>query len=313
MYQGLREGSSVETLQTVCMIFNMKGFERDSASMLTAELCQYNHQENIGFSRPGLSKVWSKHCTRCATRTLKSIRKIPARYRGHVEMTTPSETSGVDRQELVRWSVAYQKDLFALLQSIFTIAAILAGGLWFWFQGQPLTKANTTLSVEDRRLTGTDWTLLTITIKFENVGLRTIKLTQGDFRVAEVVPVPESISKQLPSERIAGTAPHWKDLKMLQIDDKAENLPVFLNAGETEHVLAEILVPASWKTVRIYARVSSAKDENYWSMTALHDVQPVKVGEEDETAQAASTIIRRSAASVLGRKSGARPARATGK
>lgn len=94
-------------------------------------------------------------------------------------MTDPLGDSGAANPKLKRWSVAYQKDIFALAQSFFTIAAIIAGGWWFWFQGQPFTKANTTLTVEDRRLPGTDWTLIAITVKVENVGLRTIRLTQG--------------------------------------------------------------------------------------------------------------------------------------
>ena len=155
-------------------------------------------------------------------------------------MTDPLGDSGAANPKLKRWRVAYQKDIFALAQSFFTIAAIIAGGWWFWFQGQPFAKANTTLIVEDRRLLDTDWTLIAIAVKVENVGLRTIRLTQGDFRVGAVVPLPDPISKALPAAAVEGSAPHWEKVILPEIDDKAENLRVFLNAGETEHVLAEM-------------------------------------------------------------------------
>lgn len=196
-------------------------------------------------------------------------------------MATPTGPDATEKK-VVRCSVAYQKDLFSLLQSIATILALIAGAAWFVMQGQSFTKANTTLSIEDRRLPGTDWTLLTVSVKVENVGMRTIEFSKGVFRVAQLVPVPDAVQESFPQTANAASAPEVSTLGWTQVSKLAENLPVFVNAGETEHVKTEFLVPSSWKVVRIYAKLSTTKDGNYWSMTALHDIQPTTTEDRHE-------------------------------
>lgn len=196
-------------------------------------------------------------------------------------MGTPSD-SDVAEPKVVRRSLAYQKDLFSLIQSVATVLALIAGAVWFLLQGQPFVKANTTLLIEDRRLPGTDWTILIVTFKVENVGMRKIEFTQGVFRAAPLVPVPQEVRAKLSQIADEASSPEVSKLGWTQVTRSAANLPIFVNAGETEHVTAEFLVPSAWSVVRIYAKLSTNKDSDYWSMTALHDIQPRKTEDGHE-------------------------------
>lgn len=166
-----------------------------------------------------------------------------------------------------------------IVQSFFVVAAIVAAGIWFFWQGETSPKAKISHMVTHRQINeNLTWVHVSITIT--NAGKTTLDLASGVIRIQKILPLDPKISERI--ERNENPIPQdslivaWP-----RIGDSYEPpLNIKIEPGESDMLKSEFIIPSYVKTVKIYSYFEKQKDSpTGWSTTTIYDLKRKK----DET------------------------------
>jgi len=166
-----------------------------------------------------------------------------------------------------------------IVQSAFTVAAIIAAGIWFFWQGETSPKANISQMVTHRQI-HENWTWVHVSIKITNTGKTTLYLTSGIIRIQKILPLDPKVSERIernespiPQDSLIVAWPRIGDSYKPQLNIKIE-------PGESDKLKCEFIIPSYVKTVKIYSYFKEQKDSpTGWSVTTIYDLKRKK----DET------------------------------
>jgi hypothetical protein len=160
-----------------------------------------------------------------------------------------------------------------------TVAALMVGGWWTYSRffknrtGRP--KAAITHSADDRVLTADD-ILVRVVIKIENTGLVLLPVEHLRCEISQVdPPAGETLSRLKGKELI--NHEHLAELGCVRCyeNDWAEG-EVCIEPGENDIFPFDFVVPATLKTISIYAHVKNStekKKEIGWDLSAFYDLK----------------------------------------
>jgi hypothetical protein len=148
-------------------------------------------------------------------------------------------------------SIKKVKSWLDILQSLVTIAAILAGGIWFMLQRSTKPEVKIEHMVTQRPVDGSIgmW-LVAIEVRVTNVGKVKVDLGQGIMNLSQVNPVPGS-------ELVAA------DLRDLRLEP-----------GESDQALFRTYqIPETVKTIQVHSRYEVPGAHHlYWNLLSLADI-----------------------------------------
>ena len=166
-----------------------------------------------------------------------------------------------------------------ILRSFFTVAAIVAAGIWFFLQGETSPKANISHMVTNRQI-NENLTWVHVSIKISNAGKTTLDLTSGIIRIQKILPLDPKISEII--ERNENPIPQGSLIVAWpRIGDSYEpSLNIKIEPGESDILKCEFIIPSYVKAVKIYSYFEKQKDsQTGWSATTIYDLKRKK----DET------------------------------
>jgi len=178
-------------------------------------------------------------------------------------------------------SLAQGKDLAAIVQSMFTVLAIVVGGFWSWrlFFRKRLNRpwAKVTNHVEHRRREDGK-TLLHVAVHIENVGQVLLRVAEGFVRVQQVLPSDVACSGECNVEEFPYSL--IKEKSILQGTQEIE-------PGEEDERHFDFLLEEHVKTVIVYSHIRNLSKRNIgWNATTFCDIPPE---EQEETQFMAGT------------------------
>src|SRR5262245_6035031 len=148
--------------------------------------------------------------------------------------------------------LAQHQDALAALESIATILAILAGGVWalslYRKKREPQPKARIKHTVTHRRLPDNQiW--LRVELSLDNCGNSLLQLNKGLTRVSQILPLhgklPDRLSPPFSRERA------WPQL----FDDESDWTEMRIEPGEEDSVVYDFVLPSHVRTALIYSHV----------------------------------------------------------
>src|ERR1700730_7622719 len=90
------------------------------------------------------------------------------------------------------------KDVIGIIQSVATVVALVLSAWWFLRQGTVAPHANLTQSIQALKL-HEKWRLVTLGVRFANVGAVPISLSFGRVYIARVLPLEPTIAQKIDS------------------------------------------------------------------------------------------------------------------
>jgi hypothetical protein len=163
-------------------------------------------------------------------------------------------------------------EIAGLVQSLLTIAGIIAAAIWFIAQSESSPKANITHSITHRKI-HENWTWIHTTIEISNVGKRRLALRYGIARLHQILPLDISIHDKIQY----GDPLISKDISMVKWpvlkDDDDVEIRSNIYPGETDKIYYEFVVPSFIGTVELYTFFSMKKnDPQGWSKITIYDL-----------------------------------------
>jgi len=165
------------------------------------------------------------------------------------------------------------KDWMSIIQSVITVAAIIAAGIWFFWRGEPSTKVNFTHVVAHRQI-NEQWTWLHVSIIISNVGKRTLDLKSGIIRVQKILPLDPKIS-----ERIKRNETPIDEKAMIVLWPRIgkpykPKIDIKIESGESDRVNCEFIIPSYVQTIKIYSFFKKSEDSTIgWPVTTIYDIK----------------------------------------
>ncbi len=169
------------------------------------------------------------------------------------------------------------KDITAVIQSILTIIALIAAGIWFTMRAETTPKANISHTLVNEPITE-KWTWVHVGVVISNPGVRRLELRRGTFRIQGVMPVADIIREKIakgepiiPKEdgivkwptirKIYGDE---NEMRVMICENEYENkeINVDIDPGESQKIVVEFLVPSFVEAVRVYSHVY--RDASFW-------------------------------------------------
>jgi len=192
------------------------------------------------------------------------------------------------------------KDNCATIQSLFTVIALIVGGLWAYTQftverkGEP--HANIKQEISYVALSD-ETNLLRVNVEFINTGISKIELKKYEVIIYQILPVPTSVKKDIKyaltnvdrnTDRFS-----WQVVarRFSNLEETNPNLesgthtvengktklsldnPVEVEPGEKENMDFEFVIPSRIKVIRAYSyfRNEKRKRSMGWSVSSYYD------------------------------------------
>ena len=166
------------------------------------------------------------------------------------------------------------RDLSAVVQSVITIVAIFAGGLWFLRRRQRFPRAN--VSQTFTHWYAKDVAVLHAVIRVANVGDVVLRLRECSIRVLHLLPPTDDVMSVIPKvSRPDATAEFsWPLVAERTLNWKGVEREI--EPGETDEILVDIVVPVRCCAVQVstYIRNLSKSKDIGWIATSICDLRP---------------------------------------
>jgi hypothetical protein len=173
--------------------------------------------------------------------------------------------------------------ILRIVQSVVTILALVAGGIWAYWTFTPertgRPKLNASLTVESRPIdTGNSWVVTQLFI--ENTGKSKIDLRGGFVRVQQVLPLIPEFRKVIETahrgayESLSrnGHSVSWPQLCARMLEPRG-----FVEPGEKASFINEFLIPGSVRVIRVYAFIGTHRsgdvlEQSGWEGASVHEL-----------------------------------------
>jgi hypothetical protein len=159
------------------------------------------------------------------------------------------------------------KDIAGVIQSIVTVVAIIAAGIWFLVRAEASPKFNISQKVTHREI-DKNWTWIHVWVNVSNPGNRTIYLKSGKFRVQGILPLDKNIQEKIEQgESIISKNNRlvlWPKIVNKNDENEYEDIKINarINPGENDNINIEFIIPSYFKTVKIYSYLE--KEISFW-------------------------------------------------
>lgn len=157
------------------------------------------------------------------------------------------------------------KDIFDILQKIFTILAIVGAGIWFYMQGESRPRAIISHEITHRKIHAKK-TWVHVSVILENIGKLPINIESGKVWIQQIKPIPKSLIKDIKS-----------DVNIVNEDTFIVNWPnpcgyihklkdkIWIEPGEKDRKSYEFLISSDLKTIKVYSHFENPqKSWKFW-------------------------------------------------
>lgn len=169
------------------------------------------------------------------------------------------------------------KDVADVIQSILTIIAIIAAGIWFIMRAETTPKANISHTLEHEPITE-KWTWVHVGVIISNPGVRRLELRHGTFRIQGIMPLGDVIKEKI--QKGEAIIPKddgivkWPTIGKIYVNENyktdviCENeyenrdVKIDIDPGESQKLVVEFLIPSFVEAVRIYSHLY--RDKTIW-------------------------------------------------
>lgn len=162
------------------------------------------------------------------------------------------------------------KDVVSILQSIFTITAIIAAAWWFFFQAETSPRIGLSHLVNYHKIHD-DWTWIYVSIKLENLGKRPISLSSEKVWLQKILPVDKNIKDKIEQD-INLTAEKGNIDWPLIGEPYQKEIDIEIYPGESDTLNYEFIIPSYVKTIRLYSFYQKDGSIKGWRLASLHDL-----------------------------------------
>lgn len=176
----------------------------------------------------------------------------------------------------IKVSLSTAKDLSAIVQAVFTVAAIIGGGFWFYKRRQRYPRADVTHSITHKALPNGKL-LLHVTVTISSKGEVLLSLISGVTRIQQVLPLPSSvldtINKGLDPVKKGQTEVEWPLIE--ERKPKWKEGKIEIEPGESDHIDCDFILEGSVKTIEVYSYFKNASKpgkEIGWQLTTVYDL-----------------------------------------
>ncbi len=160
------------------------------------------------------------------------------------------------------------KSITVIVQSVFTIGAIIVAGIWFFVQREAEVKANIDQKVTHRQITK-DWTWVHVSVTISNQGKRFLDLESGVIRIQRILPLEKKIKDKIMNNQdpiVIGTHNVGKVSWLKLCEPYEPKFKVGIEPGEVDKVNCEFIIPAFIHTVKIYCHIDNKQSQgNGWT------------------------------------------------
>jgi hypothetical protein len=172
------------------------------------------------------------------------------------------------------------KDASLALQAIATVIAIVIGGAWTYnnFVGERVNHPRLQLSLEisDFKLTDKQ-NMLVVDERLTNVGNRLVRLTEGQIRVAQVLPMPAPAAKELSSTGTVLETEHPHYWPLLHKRPEKWGDDHIIEPNENDQIHHEFIIGSDIQVVTVISYISNpAHKPNKplgWRTTVMYDLR----------------------------------------
>ena len=173
-----------------------------------------------------------------------------------------------------------------IVQSIFTIIAIVAGGLFAWHKWQEFRESEPHLTIThevSHRPVGDSYVHIAVTAVLHNSSKVHIELSKGFFRLQQVRPAPDADIEALYAQVFVDG--EFEDIQWPRLEELSRTWnkgELIVEPGATHPETCEFIVSTVVQTVNIYTyfynstHSSGAKTAEGWGLTTVHDMMGAK-------------------------------------
>jgi hypothetical protein len=148
------------------------------------------------------------------------------------------------------------KDRIEIVQKLVAIVGIAVAAVWFVVSGEPVTKLDTVVTIEDHAFADKPWTLIMVKVGLENVGRRTITINHASADLRQVFPLAASVLKKFNDQDLAftdnGLEIQWPRVQKVE----SSRFLARLEPGERDSIGFEFLVPRELQTVKVQTDIA---------------------------------------------------------
>ncbi len=160
------------------------------------------------------------------------------------------------------------KNILSIIQTCFTIIALISAAAWFLIQGEASQKTNISYEVTHRKITE-KWLWLHLNVVFSNVGKRPLYLERGHARVQKILPLEKNISEKLTKNKHP-ILPQETTVQWPYLDELHDvKLDMRINSGESDSSEFEFFIPAHIQTVKLYCFFKKSKEERMGCLISI--------------------------------------------
>ncbi len=168
-------------------------------------------------------------------------------------------------------SLDFIKDIISILQSIFTIAAIIAGTWWFFFQAEASPRVEISHSVVHRKIHN-QWIWVYASISLSNVGKRPVHFNSITVWLQKILPLDKNIKYKM--EQGTKIINEKGDVEWPLIGELYQStIDIKIEPGEKDKINYEFLVPSYVKTVKLYSFLQKEGTNIGWSLASIYDLK----------------------------------------
>ena len=168
-----------------------------------------------------------------------------------------------------------RKLFFEAIQALLTCCAILATAWWFLLSAEAKGKANCTqkLSMVQMASNHTNLWWCSLEVKMENVGKRSLKLTNARIIVECIQPQTNGFQLNLEVNDKWGKPVFDHGKKNYVIDS-------YILPGETDYEYFEFTMPTNIQIFKVYSYISRTKCDDYgWTKNSVYKIEGDQVSE----------------------------------
>ncbi len=164
------------------------------------------------------------------------------------------------------------KSAASIAQSVFTVGAIIAAGIWFYIQKEASPKANIDHKVTHRQIDD-DWTWVHISITISNPGKRLLNLESGIIRIQKIMPLSKEIRKMIKNNKSPISQKSYRVPWPTIGKSYKPQLNIKIQPGEDDTLDYEFIVPSKIRTVKIYSYFTKQqKPPIGWGKSTIYDI-----------------------------------------